>query len=223
MDSRITVISKQNSYINHALHEMRDEKIQKDRLRFRTNLHKAGEIMAYEISKHFAYSTHEVTTPLGTLDMNLLDDHPILVSILRAGIPFHEGFLHLLDRADNGFISAYRHHTDGNEFEIKIEYMAVPDITNRDLILVDPMIATGRSIVLSYQALVENAGRPANIFIAGVIASDEGLEYVLRHIPKAKIFVGAIDYELTAKAYIVPGLGDAGDLAYGPKGAWDDE
>ncbi len=218
MDSRITVISQQNSYINHVLHEMRDKNIQRDRLRFRTNLCKMGEIVAYEMSKQLIYSPHEVTTPLGTLDINLLIDQPILVSILRAGVPFHEGLLRFFDRADNGFISAYRHHTEGNEFVVKIEYMAVPEITNRDLILVDPMIATGRSIVLSYEALVESAGRPSQVFIAGVIASDEGLDYVLRKIPHAKIFVGTVDYELTAKAYIVPGLGDAGDLAFGPKG-----
>lgn len=217
MDSRITVIGKQNSYLNHVLYEMRAESIQTDRLRFRTNLQKMGEILAYEISKSFSYAKREVTTPLGTLDMELLEENPILISILRAGVPLHEGFLRFFDRADNGFISAYRHHTKGNEFIVKVEYMAVPTITDRELILIDPMIATGKSVVLSYQALVEAAGRPAQVYISGAIASDEGLEYVLRHIPSARIFVGAVDYELTAKAYIVPGLGDAGDLAFGPK------
>ncbi|RMG23916.1 MAG: uracil phosphoribosyltransferase [Bacteroidetes bacterium] len=217
MDSRITVIGKQNSYLNQVLYELRDENIQLDRLRFRNNLLKMGEILAYEISKHFTYTPRQVRTQLGTLEMNLLSEQPVLVSILRAGLSLHEGLLKFFDQADNGFISAFRHHTNGNQFIVKVQYQAAPDISGRDLILIDPMIATGKSAVLCHQALVESSGQPERVFIAGVIASDEGLEYVLRHIPKARIFVGAVDYELTAKAYIVPGLGDAGDLAFGPK------
>lgn len=217
MDSRVRIIGKHNSILKQILFELRDEQIQQDRQRFRINLERTAEILAYELSKELPYEKREVKTQLGKLDMNLPAEQPVLVSILRAGIPFHQGFLRMFDQADNGFISAYRHHTKGNEFIVKVEYMATPPIADRNVILIDPMIATGRSLVLSYQALVEENGLPANIFVAGVVASDEGLEYVLRHIPHAKIYVAAVDLELTAKAYIVPGLGDAGDLAYGPK------
>ena len=217
MDARITVLGNRQSYINHFLAEMRDVKVQSDRARFRNNLKRTGALLAYEISKHLSYVDQEITTPLGTLDVPLLEEQPVIMSILRAGLPLHDGFLDFFDHADNGFVSAYRHHTTENDFEIRVEYLAMPDLANRDLILVDPMIATGRSLVLSYKAIIGHGGNPNNIFVAGVIASDEGLEYVLRNIPTAKIFVGAVDHELTAKAYIVPGLGDAGDLAFGPK------
>ena len=217
MDKRIVEIGTTNSYVNQILFELRDEQIQQDRLRFRTNLERLGFIMGYEVSKYFQYESREVTTQLGNLDMMLPAEHPVLVSILRAGVPFHQGFLQIFDRADNGFISAYRHHTKGNEFIVKVEYAAIPEITNRNLLLIDPMIATGKSMVLSYKAVVDAAGQPDQVFICGAVASDEGLEYVIRSIPKARIFVGAIDHELTAKSYIVPGLGDAGDLAFGPK------
>ena len=216
MDTRVKILGKGNSYLNQILFELREKGIQEDRMRFRTNLEKMGEIMAYEISKELSYATQHVDTVLGELDMKLLDSQPVLLSILRAGIPFHMGFLRMFDHAENGFISAYRHHTHGNEFIVKIEYQAVPDITGKSIILIDPMIATGKSIVLSYKEILQN-GQPDQVFIAGVVGSDEGLEYVLRNIPKARIYVAAVDYELTAKSYIVPGLGDAGDLAFGPK------
>ncbi|RMG75313.1 MAG: uracil phosphoribosyltransferase [Bacteroidetes bacterium] len=216
MDARITNLGARNSYLNQVLFELRDTEVQQDRMRFRANMEKVGEILAYEMSREFPYEKQHVTTPLGELDMDLLASQPVLVSILRAGIPFHQGFLRLMDRADNGFISAFRHHTRGNEFIVKVEYLALPEITGRTVVLVDPMIATGKSIVLAYQALLEQ-GHPEQIFIGAAVASEEGLEYVLRHIPKARILVAAVDHELTAKAYIVPGLGDAGDLAFGPK------
>jgi uracil phosphoribosyltransferase len=216
MDGKVTLLSKENSYLNHILHELRDEVLQQDRLRFRNNLEKVGEILAYEISKSLNYSPQEVTTPLGELDINLLVDQPVIVSILRAGIPLHNGVLRMFDKADNGFIAAYRHHTKGNDFIVKVEYRAMPSVGGRDLIIVDPMIATGKSLELSYQQLLEY-GEPENVFIASVIASEEGLEYIQRKMPKARIYVAAIDNELTAKGYIVPGLGDAGDLAFGPK------
>ncbi|MCB0838699.1 MAG: uracil phosphoribosyltransferase [Bacteroidetes bacterium] len=216
MAAKTTIIGEENSYFNHILFELREEKIQTDRMRFRFNLERAGEIMAYEISKLFPYSSQHVTTPLGELEMNLLDKQPVLVSILRAGVPFHQGFLRIFDHSDNGFISAYRHHTHGNEFIVKVEYTAIPDVNDRPLILVDPMIATGKSIVLSYREIA-NIYKPSHIIIAGLVASEEGVDYVKRHIPQAYIFAGAVDHELTAKSYIVPGLGDAGDLAYGPK------
>lgn len=217
MDSRVHIIGAQNSYLNQILYELRDEHIQLDRMRFRKNLEKAGELLGYEISRALPYQSQEVTTPLGTLDMKLLVEQPIIVSILRAGLPFHHGFLNLFDRSENGFISAYRHHTSGNEFIVKVEYLAIPEISERHLILADPMIATGKSIVLSYKEMVEQQGEPDRLYIASAIGSEEGIEYVLRNIPKANIYVIAVDGELTAKSYIVPGLGDAGDLAFGPK------
>jgi len=216
MAAQVNILSTGNSVLNQILYEMRDHEIQLDRMRFRTNLQRTGNILAYEISKELDYESREVTTPLGQLDMNLPAQQPVLVSILRAGVPLHDGFLQFFDRADNGFISAFRKHTEGNDFIIKVEYMAVPNLDGRDLILIDPMIATGQSIVLSYKSLME-AGTPKNVFIAGVVGSDEGIAYVQRHIPKARIYVAAVDKELTAKSYIVPGLGDAGDLAFGEK------
>ncbi|MEM6631177.1 MAG: uracil phosphoribosyltransferase [Bacteroidota bacterium] len=217
MDARITILGSNPSYINNLLRELRDEKIQADRMRFRSNMERVGMLMAYELSKELSYESQEITTPLGTLAMDLLAQQPVLVSILRAGLPFHQGFLKLFDNADNGFISAYRHHTRGNEFIVKVEYLAIPDITNRTLILVDPMIATGQSLVLSYKEVVEAAGKPEKVIICGVVASEEGIEYLTRSIPNCQVYVLAVDKELTAKAYIVPGLGDAGDLAFGPK------
>ncbi|MEZ4828413.1 MAG: uracil phosphoribosyltransferase [Bacteroidia bacterium] len=216
MDSRVKILGKNNSCLSQILYELRDETIQRDRLRFRTNLERIGEILAYEISREFAYSPKTVTTPLGELEMQLPEKNPVLVSILRAGVPLHNGLLRMFDHADNGFISAFRQHTSENEFVVKVEYTAIPDVTNRDLILIDPMIATGRSIILSLKEILQ-AGIPDQIFVAGVVASEEGVEYVLRNMPKARIYVAAVDNELTAKSYIVPGLGDAGDLAFGPK------
>lgn len=216
MATQINIISKQSSVLNQIIYELRDKNIQLDRMRFRTNLQRCGNILAYEISKELSYEPQTVTTVLGQLEMDLLAQQPVLISILRAGLPLHEGFLHVFDRADNGFISAFRQHTAGSDFNVKVEYMAVPPLKGRELILVDPMIATGQSIVLSYKSLCE-AGIPERVFIAGVVASEEGLAYVQRHIPKARIYVAAVDKELTAKAYIVPGLGDAGDLAFGEK------
>jgi len=218
MSRQIHLITASPSLLNQTLAELRDTAIQQDRMRFRANLEKVGEMLAYEISKRLAYALQEVTTPLGVLEMQLLAEQPVLVSIMRAGLPVHNGFLRMFDRADNGFVAAYRHHTSESAFDIRVEYSALPELDGRTLILIDPMIATGKSIVLSYKEMLHTVGAPAKVFIAGVIASEEGLEYVQRHIPEAEIFVTAIDKELTAKsAYIVPGLGDAGDLAFGPK------
>lgn len=216
MDKRLTILNRQSSYLHHILHELRDAEIQQDRLRFRHNMERAGEIIAYELSKELTYEPQAVTTPLGSLDIPLLEEQPVLISILRAGLPFHQGFLRLFDRADNGFISAYRHHGKDNTFTIKVEYQAAPSLTRRTLILIDPMLATGRSLVKSYQAL-QDYGRPNQVFIAAVVGSEEGLSYVQRHIPEARIYLAALDGELTARSYIVPGLGDAGDLAFGEK------
>lgn len=217
MDSRIKNLGNKNSYLNNMMYELRDAEIQQDRMRFRHNLEKVAEILAYEVSKDFDFEKRLVRTPLGELEMEIVEDQPVIVSILRAGLPMHQGLLNIFDKADNGFVAAYRHTTKGNEFIVKVEYAAMPDLVGRTLVLTDPMIATGRSLVLSYKQMVEEFGEPEKVFILGLVASDEGLEYVQRNIPKARIYVAAIDYELTAKAYIVPGLGDAGDLAFGPK------
>jgi uracil phosphoribosyltransferase len=212
----VKVIGDTNSIFNQFLQEMRSEVFQQDRMRFRLNLKRAGSILAYEISKDLDYSSSLVKTPLGELNMLTLKSNPIIISILRAGLPLHEGVLSVFDNSDNGFISAYRQHTREDEFIIKVEYLACPEIENKTIILCDPMIATGQSMVKSYKALLEK-GTPNRVFIASVIASDEGIEYVERHMPEAVIYVGAVDMELTAKSYIVPGLGDAGDLAFGIK------
>ncbi|MEL6132659.1 MAG: uracil phosphoribosyltransferase [Bacteroidota bacterium] len=217
MDSRVKNIGARTSYLSNIMWELRDQEIQQDRMRFRRNLQRVGEILAYEISKALDFEPRNVRTPLGELEINVIEEQPVLVSILRAGIPLHEGFLHVFDKADNGFVAAYRHTTKGNEFIVKVEYQAVPILSGKSVILIDPMIASGKSMVLCYQQMVEEFGRPENVIIAGVIASEDGLSYVMRHIPHAQIYVAAIDDEMTAKSYIVPGLGDAGDLAFGPK------
>jgi uracil phosphoribosyltransferase len=195
---------------------MRDVNTQTDRMRFRRNMERIGEIMAYEISKILPYSMQEVETPLGIADIMLPTEQPVIASILRAGLPLHEGVLNVFDRADNAFVSAYRkHHKDGT-FEINVEYLSCPPLQNRVLIIVDPMLATGASMEISVKRLLEN-GQPRQIHIVTAIASASGIAYIQRMLPKAHLWVGAIDEELTAKSYIVPGLGDAGDLAFGEK------
>ena len=217
MDKTIFIADRQNTIFNQVLFELRDVNIQQDRMRFRTNVERAGEILGYELSKQLNYKKTEVHTPLGSLDMNLPSEMPVIVSVLRAGLPFHMGLLRMFDQADNGFISAYRHHLSETKFEIRVQYHALPVMKSRTLILADPMIATGHSLVKAWETILQFAGKPARILIAGLLGSEEGIEYVERHIPEAQLFIGAIDKELTAKSYIVPGLGDAGDLAFGLK------
>lgn len=213
----VHILSRQNSIINQFIAEIRDEEIQKDRMRFRRNMERIGEIAAYEISKQMEWVNKEVTTPLGIANVPVLKEHPVLATILRAGVPLHQGMLNYFDHADNAFISAYRkHHKDGS-FDIHLEYVSSPEIENRILILSDPMLATGQSMVKTVKTLFEN-GKPAHIHIVCAIASSEGIEYVKSHLPHGiTLWVGAVDEELTAQAYIVPGLGDAGDLAFGNK------
>jgi uracil phosphoribosyltransferase len=210
-------LGKENSILNEFISEMRDVEVQKDSMRFRRNLERAGEICAYEISKKLEWIKKEVTTPLGVAKVPVLKQQPVIATILRAGLPFHQGLLNVFDKAENAFLSAYRkHHPDGT-FEVQVEYMACPDLNGKTLILCDPMLATGNSIELVYKAIKRN-GVPKNIHIATVIASDEGIEHVKKHLPNNTIiWACAIDEELTAQAYIVPGLGDAGDLAFGNK------
>ena len=210
-------LSHNNSIINQYLSEIRDLEIQKDRMRFRKNLERMGEIFAYEISKMLEYEIKEVTTPLGIADVPVLKEQPIVGTILRAGMPLHQGILNFFDHADNAFISAYRkHHKDGS-FDIKLEYVSSPLLTDRVLILCDPMLATGSSIVMTYKALLER-GIPRHTHIVSALASMQGINHVKSHLSSnITIWAGAVDEELTAQAYIVPGLGDAGDLAYGTK------
>ncbi len=213
----ITNLSTQGSLLTEWISELRNIDVQNNRLRFRRNLERIGEAMAYEISKTFLWQEQEIQTPLGTHNSKTLINHPVLATILRAGLPLHNGFLNYFDRADNAFISAYRKHRRDGSFEISLEYLSCPSIDNRILILCDPMLATGSSLVAALRSLL-NHGTPSNIHIVCAIAATEGIEYVIREFgEKIYIWCGDIDDELTAKGYIVPGLGDAGDLAFGPK------
>lgn len=211
-------IGLQNSIFNQFLSEVRDQKIQLDRARFRRNMERMGEIFAYEVSKVLDYTTAEVITTLGSADMRLPKQFPVLATIMRAGLPFHQGLLNYFDHADSAFVSAYRKHSkDQGDFIIEVDYMSCPDITDRELIIADPMLATGSSMVMVHKALLEK-GKPVHNHIVTLLATKEGLNYVRKNTPKnTTIWVGAIDDELTAQAYIVPGLGDAGDLSYGQK------
>lgn len=209
-------LNKNNSILNNFIAELRDVKIQNDRMRFRRNLERVGEIIAYEISKELNFQPVNVKTPLGVSNENLVVEQPVLITILRAGLPLHIGLLNYFDQADNAFVSAYR-KPKGDDFEIKIEYLASPNLDNRIVILNDPMLATGGSLVLAYEA-IKKMGTPKAIHIASVIASKKGVEYAQKKLPSnTQLWIAAIDDELNDKAYIVPGLGDAGDLAFGSK------
>jgi len=209
-------LSAQNSILNHFIAELRDANIQTDAMRFRKNLERIGEVMALKISEHLHYQPAEVETPLGTAETFLLAQQPILATILRAGLPMHTGMLNYFDRAGNAFVSAYRkHHRDGS-FEINVEYVSCPDLTDKVLIIADPMLATGSSMEIAVRELMKH-GNPASIHIAVAIAAADGVEYIRQHLPFVHVWVCAIDQELTAKSFIVPGLGDAGDLAFGVK------
>lgn len=206
------------SLVSRYMLELRDTGIQRDPLRFRANLHRIGQIMAYEISKRIDYETVEVTTPLGKSLCQTPSDKVVLASILRAGLPFHEGFLSYFDMAENAFVSAYRrYHEKGDTFDVVVEYLASPSIEGKTVIIADPMLATGASMELGYRALLRN-GTPAHIHVASVIASRQSIEYVKNNFPDdTTIWAGAIDDTINAHSYIVPGLGDAGDLAFGEK------
>lgn len=199
------------------LAELRDCTIQQDPMRFRRNLERVAEILGYELSKQLEYTETSVTTPLGEANVHLLKQQPVLATILRAGLPMHNGLLNVFDRAESAFVSAYRKHTTAEDFDIQVEYLAAPDIEGKTLIISDPMLATGSSMVMVYKALLKQ-GKPLRTHVVSAIAAPEALEFVKTHLPdNTTIWVGAIDRELTAQSYIVPGLGDAGDLAYGVK------
>ena len=210
-------LSKNNSLLNHWVAELRDVHVQNDRMRFRRNIERIGEVAAYELSKTLRFKTADVTTPLGIATTALLEEQPVLATILRAGLPLHQGMLNYFDKADNAFISAYRkHHPDGS-FEISLEYLSCPDLNNRVLILCDPMLATGASLVETIQA-IQKKYTPSQIHIVVTIASQKGIEHVEKELgADIPIWCAAIDPILNDKSYIVPGLGDAGDLAFGTK------
>ena len=214
----VNVLSAGNSILNQFIAELRDSEIQKDSLRFRTNLERLGEIFAYEISRQLSYEAKEVITPLGIAIVPMLVEYPVLATILRAGLPLHHGMLNFFDKSENAFISAFRRHSKDGTFSINIEYASVTDIENKVVILCDTMLASGSSMVLAYRELITH-GKPKHTHIAAAVASVEGLEYVKKHISQQDItvWIGVIDDEMTAQSFIVPGLGDAGDLAYGKK------
>ncbi|MFK7048453.1 MULTISPECIES: uracil phosphoribosyltransferase [Flavobacterium] len=215
---KIHHIAEQNSILNHFLTEIRDLDVQKDRMRFRKNIERIGEIMSYEISKTLDYQDIEVKTPLGIKHTSKLATPIALCSILRAGLALHQGFINYFDEAENGFVSAYRHHYNHDDnFEILVEYQAIPSFKDKNLILIDPMLATGQSIVAVLNKLhLEH--QPKEIHIAVVIAAPEGIQYLKNNLPKnSHLWIASIDEKLNEKNYIIPGLGDAGDLAYGEK------
>lgn len=215
---KIINFAEHNSLISQYMTEMRDVNIQKDMLRFRRNLERVGEIMAYEISKTLNYRTVETLTPLDVAKTSVIDSQVVLATIFRAGVPFHQGFLNYFDNAQNAFVSAYRKYKEKENFDVCIEYLASPRLDGKTLILADPMLATGASMELSYRALLTK-GNPAQIHVASVIASRQAVDYICEKFPQDRttVWIGAIDEHINAHSYIVPGLGDAGDLAYGVK------
>ena len=215
---RVNILGETNSIFNQFISEIRCEVIQKDPMRFRRNLQRLGEIFAYEISKTMDYQTTDIKTPLGVAKVETLVQHPVLATILRAGLPLQQGLLNVFDRAENAFISAYRKYDEAGEFHIEFEYLASPSLNDKVVILSDPMLASGASMEIGYHALMEK-GKPKHIHLVVVIASTQGVEYVTKHITadNVTLWIGAVDPQMTPMSYIVPGLGDAGDLAFGAK------
>jgi len=210
-------LSQQHSIFNNFIAEIRDEQIQKDPMRFRFNMERIAEILGYELSKKMATKSVSVQTPLGISDETVISDEPVLATILRAGLAMHNGLLRVFDRSDSAFVSAFRKHTTPEEFEIYVEYLASPQLDGRTWIISDPMLATGSSMVTVYKALLKS-GKPSKVYIVSAIATPDAIDLIKRNFPdNTEIWVGAIDTELTAQSYIVPGLGDAGDLAFGIK------
>jgi uracil phosphoribosyltransferase len=214
----VNILSNNNSILNKFIAELRDKDIQKDSLRFRKNMQRIGEIFAYEISKKLNYTPHKIKTPLGISTTNLSDETIVNATILRAGLPLHQGILSYFDKAENAFISAHREYTGNDSFDIKFGHISGPSINNKTLILSDPMLASGASMIISYNSLLER-GTPKHTHIVAIIASQEGLDYLKKNIDSENvtIWIGAVDDKLSSKSYIIPGLGDAGDLAYGEK------
>jgi uracil phosphoribosyltransferase len=212
----VHILTNTNSIANQFIAELRNVNIQNDPMRFRRNLERIGEIFAYEISKTLSYESNNIITPLGEANTQLLTQNPTLATIIRAGLPLHQGLLNIFDKSDSAFIATYRKTKKSGEFEIHNEYQIAPDLNNRTVILSDPMLATGKTMVLVCRDLLAQY-KIKKLHIVSVIASEEGLEHVKAFLPNATFWIGAVDAELTSKSYIVPGLGDAGDLAYGNK------
>lgn|SRR3989338_694178 len=209
--------SDTNSIFSNFLAELRDVEIQKDAMRFRRNLERISEIMGYELSKHLHFEKRNIQTPLGVSETELVTEMPVLATILRAGLGMHSGLLNYFDRSESAFVSAYRKHSTAEDFEIFVEYLASPPLDGKVLIISDPMLATGSSMAMVYKALLKQ-GNPSRVIVVAAIAAPEALEYLHKHLPiTTDYYVGSIDVELTAQSYIVPGLGDAGDLAFGEK------
>lgn len=213
------ILSQQNTVLNKFIAEIRDKSIQRDSMRFRRNMERIGEVTAYEISRTLNYLPRVVETPLGEATVQTIDDRLVIATILRAGLPYHLGFLNYFDDAQNAFVSAYRKSTKDGKFTVKVEYISCGSLEGKTLLLVDPMLATGSSLVLAYNALCERGGEPLHTHVAAVIASEQGIDYVEKNMPRqtTTIWAAAVDEELTSRSYIVPGIGDAGDLAYGEK------
>lgn len=215
---KVINFAESNSLIGQYMTELRDVKQQADMFRFRHNLERIGEIMAYEISKTINYKEVEVQTPLAAVKSPVIDSEIVLATIFRAGLPFHQGFLNYFDHAENAFVSAYRKYKEKENFDVCIEYLATPRLDGKTLVIADPMLATGASMELSYRALLTK-GEPAHVHVCSVIASQHAVDYIKGHFPEDKttVWLGAVDPEINAHSYIVPGLGDAGDLAFGKK------
>ena len=215
----VHILGQENTILNKFIAQIRDCKIQQDSMRFRRNVERVGEIMSYEISKTLNYQAQTVETPLGEAEMSLISDKVVIATVLRAGLPLQQGFLNYFDDAECAFVSAYRKNKKDGTFKINVEYVSCGDLEGKILILVDPMLATGQSLRMTYETLVAHGGEPLHTHIASVIASEQGVEYAQHHLPAGKttLWLGAVDAELTSKAYIVPGIGDAGDLCYGKK------
>jgi len=215
---KVNIVGESNSIFNQFISEIRCEVVQKDPMRFRRNLQRLGEIFAYEISKTMDYQTTDIKTPLGVAPVETLVQHPVLATILRAGLPLQQGLLNIFDHAENAFISAYRKYDEAGEFHIEFEYLATPLLDGKDVILSDPMLASGASMEVGYRALLKK-GNPKHVHLVVIIASTQGVEYVTKHITadNVTLWIGAVDPEMTPMSYIVPGLGDAGDLAFGAK------
>ncbi len=214
----VKVIGENNSVLNQFIAELRDINVQNDSMRFRRNMERIGEIFSYEISKELHYESRQVQTPLGVAEVNLCNDQLVLATILRAGLPLHQGMLNYFDKAENAFISAYRKYSKDGSFRIQFEHLSCPKVDGKVLVIIDPMLATGASMLLAYKAILER-GTPKHTHIVSAIASKEGVDYMKRNLSQksVSIWLGAVDDELTVKSYIVPGLGDSGDLAYGSK------
>lgn len=210
------ILNNQNSIANHYLAEMRHSEVQQDSMRFRKNMERMGEVFAYEISKRLNFEEFEIQTPLGLSNINMIPQYPVLATILRAGLPLHQGLLNVFDKSESAFISAYRKTKKSGDFVIQMEYFSTPNLDGKTVIIADPMLATGKSMVLCCKELLANYNIK-ELHIVAVIASTEGIAHVKANLPKANLWIGAIDEEMTSKAYIVPGLGDAGDLAFGEK------